>query len=203
MSQNQPIMQENDQIDNNLRIKFDEVYHNMYNLDRFTNDTNDADIDDIYESFNRFKECYEELLDGQDQLQEEFNELANDINDKVKTIKTNFDYADPQDTHIYTFGLDNDLYIITLLMINDDKTTIKIDYRNQTFVSRIQHKVTYSDSYSGNMILTETINDLIKLNFDEGNLMLEYLNNHIKITMSNNITGADLTFRYIICCMKE
>jgi hypothetical protein len=199
MSQIQPIMQ-----DNNLSIKFNEISRNMYNLDKFANDSNVDNIDDIYESFDRLKECYDEMLNGQSPAQhDEFNELANDINDKINTIKTDFDYADPQNTHIYTFGLDNDLYIITLLMINDDKTTIKIDYRNQTFVSRIQHKVTYSDSYSSNIILTETINDLIKLNLDDGNIMIEYLDNHIKITMSNNITGADLTFRYIICCMKE
>lgn len=197
MSQIQPIMQDNDQNNNNLSIKFNEISRNMYNLDKFANDSNVDNIDDIYESFDRLKECYDEMLN------DEFNELANDINDKINTIKTDFDYADPQNTHIYTFGLDNDLYIITLLMINDDKTTIKIDYRNQTFVSRIQHKVTYSDSYSSNIILTETINDLIKLNLDDGNIMIEYLDNHIKITMSNNITGADLTFRYIICCMKE
>ena len=97
--------------------------------------------------------------------------------------------------------------IVTFMLFDNNKSKIVINYKNKDYTSHITDTSNYIDHSSTNYIITETINNLIKTNLDNSNILLTFAyklgKQCISATMHNNISNVDRMFKYTINCYSE
>jgi hypothetical protein len=151
----------------------------------------------INEVINQLYECL------QNKNFDNFDKLYNELSTKLDEFRIELDSTEQENTYVYQFIINNDVYNITLLMINEYRSVVNVVVDGKKYVSRIRHSVCYTNPTMSNLVITETVNNLIKVNLDNQNVKFEKNNDHIKIIMNNSISNVNTKFEYTVKCYIE
>jgi hypothetical protein len=151
----------------------------------------------INQLINQLYECL------QNENFDNFDKLYNELSTELDKFRIELDSAETENTYVYQFIINNDVYDITLLMIDAYRSVVKVIVDGKKYVSRIRHAVCYTNPTMSNLVITETVNNLIKVNLDKQNVKFEKNNDHIKIIMNNSISNVNTKFEYTVKCYIE
>lgn len=165
--------------------------------------------DKYYESIKNINELLFKLSDClQISFYKNYDDFYNELSIKLDEFRTELDKAEPENTYIYQFvdvaNGQQKSYYIKLLMIDEYRSVVKVVVDNKKYISRIRHSVCYTNPTMSNLVITETVNNLIKSNLDtRTNVKFEKKDDTIFIIMNNSISNVNTKFEYTIKCYSE
>jgi hypothetical protein len=185
-----------------------ELYNDKYNLIRTRANTLIVECNQKPDKYYDFIKIINQLINQlyeclQNKNFDNFDKLYNELSTKLDEFRIELDSTEQENTYVYQFIINNDVYDITLLMINEYRSVVKVVFDEKKYVSRIRHSVCYTNPTMSNLVITETVNNLIKVNLDNQNVKFEKNDDHIKIIMNNSISNVNTKFEYTVKCYIE
>lgn len=159
-------------------------------------------INDIEEIINDIEEfTFIDNIEDTEEL-----DIINDAEEieEINELTINNDINNIEEIDEFVIINGDNIYLLSFNTINEEESEFKIKFNDNEYISKIIHKVCYVDLSTGNHIILETIYELIKKNLENRNIILEYVDcgedSYFRVILYNNITGIDLTMKYVIMC---